>query len=100
MSKSKGNIVSPSDIIKQYGVDTLRWWVITSNKDASIPVKANGLQFSSELITKFRKTLKYMVGFKRLNNGAFPNIDAERLSALDKYFLNALFELDRKVRVV
>ena len=31
MSKSKGNIVSPWDMIEKYGVDTLRWYFYTLN---------------------------------------------------------------------
>lgn len=97
MSKSKGNITVPSDVIKKYGVDALRWWVATSNKDVSIPVKTNGLDLSAELIGKFRKTLKYMVGLRKSTSNPFPDIDVNQLSALDKYFLNSIYELDSKV---
>ena len=31
MSKSKGNIVSPNEMIEKYGVDTLRWYFYTIN---------------------------------------------------------------------
>lgn len=31
MSKSRGNIVSPPDIIKEFGVDSLRWYFYTMN---------------------------------------------------------------------
>jgi isoleucyl-tRNA synthetase len=31
MSKSKGNIVKPQDMIEKYGVDTLRWYFFTLN---------------------------------------------------------------------
>ena len=31
MSKSKGNVVAPLDIIEKYGADTLRWYLFTLN---------------------------------------------------------------------
>ena len=31
MSKSTGNIVAPQEIIKQYGADILRIWVVASD---------------------------------------------------------------------
>lgn len=100
MSKSKGNITEPSDIIKEYGVDTLRWWVASSTKDVAIPVKTNGIQFSAELLAKFRMTLRYMIGCRKSKAKPFPDIREDLLSILDKYFLNALFDLDNKVNVV
>ena len=31
MSKSLGNVISPDDILKKYGVDILRLWVVASD---------------------------------------------------------------------
>ena len=36
MSKSLGNIISPSDVIKKYGADILRIWVANSNFNEDI----------------------------------------------------------------
>ena len=31
MSKSQGNVISPQEIIKEYGADILRLWAASSN---------------------------------------------------------------------
>lgn len=95
MSKSKGNVTKPSDIVNKYGIDALRWWVATSNKDDKVPVKINSLQLSAEVVAKFRNSLKYLVG--SISKKSLADIDIDRLNVLDKYFLNSLIELDDKV---
>ncbi len=39
MSKSKGNIVEPQDLIKQYGADSVRYWASTTIPGDDIKVK-------------------------------------------------------------
>lgn len=94
MSKSKGNVTNPSDIVNKYGVDALRWWVSTNNKDAKVPVKIDN-SLTAEVVAKFRNILKYLVG--SIDKKPLSDIDVNRLSVLDTYFLNSLIELDDKV---
>lgn len=53
MSKSKGNVVNPDDIVEQYGADTLRLYeMFTGPLDASIPWSEEGLGGAHKFINR------------------------------------------------
>jgi valyl-tRNA synthetase len=61
MSKSKGNVIDPLDIIKKYGTDSLRWFLLSQasyNKDIRISEK--NLELSRNFITKIINSYKFL----------------------------------------
>ncbi|MBN1405058.1 MAG: isoleucine--tRNA ligase [Candidatus Omnitrophica bacterium] len=62
MSKSQGNVVSPQDIIKDYGADILRLWVVSSNYNEDIRISQEILARLIESYRKIRNTARYMLG--------------------------------------
>ncbi|MGX6993068.1 leucine--tRNA ligase [Vagococcus penaei] len=53
MSKSKGNVVNPDDIVEQYGADTLRLYeMFMGPLDASIAWSENGLEGSRKFLDR------------------------------------------------
>lgn len=62
MSKSKGNSVSPMDIVKKYGADILRLWVASSNFKSDINISDDMLKQLSEGYRKIRNTARYILG--------------------------------------
>ena len=84
MSKSKGNAVSPQDIIKQYGSEILRLWVAMTDYQQDQRVSDNILKQTAEQYRKLRNTFRFL----------FANIDdldtiiaVEKLNVLDKWVL-------------
>ncbi|MCX6826803.1 MAG: DUF5915 domain-containing protein, partial [candidate division Zixibacteria bacterium] len=69
MSKHKGNVVDPFDIVHKHGADPLRWYML-SNSNPWVPTKfdENGLV---EVVRKFFDTLKNSYSFFAL----YANID-------------------------
>ena len=58
MSKSKKNIVDPDDIIKLYGADTARWFVLSdSPPDRDIFWTEAGIESSNKFINKIWRTI-------------------------------------------
>ena len=58
MSKSKKNIVDPDDIIKLYGADTARWFVLSdSPPDRDIFWTEAGIDSSNKFINKIWRTI-------------------------------------------
>ncbi|WP_334340586.1 leucine--tRNA ligase [Companilactobacillus sp. HBUAS56275] len=53
MSKSKGNVVNPDDVVEQYGADTLRTYeMFMGPLDASIAWSENGLSGSAKFLDR------------------------------------------------
>ena len=62
MSKSLGNGISPQDIIKQYGADILRLWVLSSDFKSDVSLSKDILKQISETYRKIRNTARYILG--------------------------------------
>lgn len=61
MSKSKGNVVSPFDIIKKYGADILRLWVVLEDYRSDVNISQESLERVAESYRKIRNTLRFML---------------------------------------
>lgn len=97
MSKSKGNGISPQDIIDKYGADLLRLWVVSADYKTDMRISDGILKQLSESYRKIRNTARYILG----NIHDFdPNTDMVEFSDLqeiDKWALIRLSKLIEKV---
>lgn len=62
MSKSKGNGVTPSEIIDQYGADALRIWVASTDVNDDLRISDAIMKTHAETGRKLRTYLRYMAG--------------------------------------
>lgn len=62
MSKSKGNVVDPLEIIAKYGSDILRLWVANSEYSNDVSIDDKIIQQNIEIYRKIRNTVKFMLG--------------------------------------
>jgi leucyl-tRNA synthetase len=66
MSKSKKNIIDPDDIIKIYGSDAVRWFILSdSPPDRDIQWSDNGIQGAFKYIQKIWKTYEKLKIYKK-----------------------------------
>lgn len=104
MSKSLGNVTYPKDIIDQFNVDALRWWVAGHLVGQSqVPVKSHLVEKSAAAVLKIRKILRYLVGYMEkleqiddAKKGHDFNINVDKLPPLDVYMLNSLAQFDKR----
>jgi isoleucyl-tRNA synthetase len=93
MSKSIGNVVAPQEIIKKYGADILRLWVLSSDYTSDVSVSDNIIKQVSEVYRKMRNTARFLLGnisdFDVNNKVAY-----EDLQEIDKW---ALVKLNRLI---
>lgn len=93
MSKSKGNSISPQEIINQYGADVLRLWVVSADYKTDMRMSKEMLKQLSEGYRKIRNTARYILG----NISDFdPNKDMvayDDMTELDKWALMRINEL-------
>ena len=77
MSKSRGNVVNPDDIIQNYGVDTLRLYeMFMGPLEASLPWSNSGLDGG----------LRFLNRVERIYSDQFTNISDENSHELDYVF--------------
>ena len=61
MSKSKGNVVSPDKVIKQYGSEILRLWVALSDYQSDLKISDGILKQTAEQYRKIRNTFRFLL---------------------------------------
>ena len=97
MSKSVGNVISPDDILKKYGVDILRLWVVASDYYDDLKLDNNILQSQTDSYRRIRNTFRYLIG----NLDGFTNeekIDETDFPDLEKFILHRLWEMDKTIK--
>ncbi len=97
MSKSLGNVISPDDILKKYGVDILRLWVVASDYYDDLKLDNAILQSQAESYRRIRNTFRFLIG----NLSDFSEeevIDESEFPELEKYLLHRLWEVDQVVQ--
>ena len=62
MSKSLGNVVAPQDVMKQYGADILRLWVVASDYSEDLRIGPEILKHHADAYRRLRNTLRYLLG--------------------------------------
>jgi valyl-tRNA synthetase len=60
MSKSKGNVVTPVDLIANKGADVVRYWASASNLGADIAYSEDVFKIGQKLITKLFNASKFV----------------------------------------
>ncbi len=97
MSKSLGNIVSPQDVVKQYGAETLRLWVVASDYSEDLRIGPEIIKRLVDMYRRLRNTLRYLLGNLDGYDAAERVAPAE-MPELERWVLHRLWELDGLVR--
>ena len=87
MSKSKGNVVTPADILAKHGSDAVRYWAASSRLgvDAAFdPQNPTQMKIGRRLAIKILNAAKFVLGFPVPEGAAVTHdLDASMLAALD-----------------
>ena len=99
MSKSMGNVISPEDILKNYGADILRVWASASDYAEDLRIDKNILIQHAESYRKIRNTFRFMLGnlkdnFEKQN---FEKIQINEFDELEQFILHKLFSIYKAV---
>ncbi|MFA4993199.1 MAG: isoleucine--tRNA ligase [Candidatus Omnitrophota bacterium] len=87
MSKSQGNVISPFEIIKDYGADILRMWVASSDYNEDIRISKEILSRLSEAYRKIRNTAKFILSNLYDFNPDTDRVPYEKLRKIDQWIL-------------
>lgn len=87
MSKSKGNVVTPADILAQHGSDAVRYWAASSRlgTDAAFdPQNPTQIKIGRRLAIKVLNAAKFVLSFPVPEDAAVTHaLDASMLAKLD-----------------
>ena len=100
MSKSTGNVISPDDILKNYGADILRLWVASSDYAEDLRIDNSILAQHAESYRKIRNTFRFILGNLKDNyeKQDFDKLDFKKFDELEQYILHKLFTIDKSVK--
>ena len=84
MSKSKGNVVTPSDLFDQYGSDAVRYWAACARPGVDTAFSEEQMKVGRKLATKLLNLSKFVLGAGEADASAVPSdlVDQAMLSRL------------------
>ncbi|MRG70265.1 isoleucine--tRNA ligase [Alphaproteobacteria bacterium HT1-32] len=97
MSKSLGNVVSPQEVVDQYGADILRLWVVGSDYSEDLRIGPEIIKAQVDIYRRLRNTLRFLLG----NLDGFDEsqrVAVEDMPELERWALNRIGEIDSLVR--
>ena len=97
MSKSLGNIVTPQEIIKVYGVDVLRLWAASVDYRNDVKIGDNLIKQLVEVFKKTRNTIRFLMGNLFDFDPKNDYVKYEELEEIDKFALSRLAQLIKNV---
>jgi isoleucyl-tRNA synthetase len=101
MSKSMGNVISPDEILKNYGADILRVWVASSDYAEDLRIDKSILTQHAESYRKIRNTFRFILGnlkdtYEKQN---FDQLNVEEFNELEQYILHKIFHISKSVEI-
>jgi len=100
MSKSKGNILDPLEVIKKYGVDEMRYYLmkeVSHGSDGKISLKSLENCINSDLANNYGNLCQRIFAFIK-NNCNNKVIKTKNLSVADKKLIDETTELTKDLR--
>ncbi|WP_261164051.1 valine--tRNA ligase [Microbacterium sp. Marseille-Q6965] len=98
MSKSKGNVVTPADILAQHGSDAVRYWAASSRLGADAafdPQNPTQIKIGRRLAIKVLNAAKFVLGFDAPEGARVTEpLDLSMLAALDDVVTQATKALE------
>jgi valyl-tRNA synthetase len=82
MSKSKGNVVTPLELIKNRGVDCIRFWCANSSLGADVAYSDQLLDKGGKFVTKLSNVISFALQKLELTNSIISNKKQEQSLSL------------------
>jgi isoleucyl-tRNA synthetase len=98
MSKSLGNVVDPSDLIKKSGADILRLWVAYENFSEDISYSEESYVRVTEAYRRIRNTFRFILGNLFDYDNKKNAVPKDKLRSIDQWLLHKLATLNQDVK--
>jgi isoleucyl-tRNA synthetase len=87
MSKSKGNVIDPAEVIKKYGAEILRLWVAHEDYGDDVTVSDEMFQRVAETYRRMRNTMRFLLGNLADFDPEKDRVEFKNMPALDRWAL-------------
>jgi valyl-tRNA synthetase len=100
MSKSKGNVVTPTDLLETYGTDAVRYWASSARPGVDTALAEDQMKVGRKLANKLLNVTKFVLQFgapladRSLDEGMTDPIDRSMLAKLDAVIDDATAAFD------
>ncbi len=84
MSKSKGNVVAPEQVTKEFGSEILRLWVALSDYQSDLKISKGILQQTAEQYRKIRNSFRFLLSNL---SGLEDLLEVEKFGQIDRWIL-------------
>ena len=98
MSKSRGNVVAPQNVIKQYGADILRLWVAATDFSAEMTISDEILKRVVDAYRRIRNTARFLLANLHDFDPNQDQVDPSSMLALDRWAVAVAAKLQREIK--
>jgi isoleucyl-tRNA synthetase len=97
MSKSRGNVVSPQEVMKEFGADVLRLWVASSDYQFDVRLSREILKRLVESYRRIRNTFRFLLGNLHDFDYKKDRVPFEKMESIDRWALGRCLLMVRSV---
>jgi valyl-tRNA synthetase len=101
MSKSRGNVIGPEEVMEQYGADALRTWAANSVPGSDVPFDWKDIKYGYKFLRKFWNAFRFIsmhiLDDEMIITKSEEDTIKENLMPLDKWILSKLNFLNQEV---
>ena len=97
MHKSAGNVISPEDLIRNFGAEIIRLWVAGEDYRDNIRLSDEILQRLTEAYRRIRNTCRYLLGNLYDFRSAEDRVPYGQMMELDRWALHRLQEVNERI---
>ncbi|MGO9387187.1 MAG: valine--tRNA ligase [Methanobacterium sp.] len=98
MSKSRGNVIAPEEVISKYGADALRLWAANSVPGSDVPFVWKDVTHGYKFLRKYWNAFRFInIHIKDYHMGKNEEMILQDLNPLDQWILSKLNSLVKDV---
>jgi len=98
MSKSRGNVVAPQEVVSTLGADVLRLWVAAADYRAEMNVSDEILKRMADTYRRLRNTARFLLGNLTGFEPAAHAVPVAEMVALDRWAVGRAHQLQEEIR--